>query len=647
VHHPSSAGKQPRKLSESAGGCLYCPGGIGNDRHGKRGAGIGGGCGKDGTNIKFAGGTVTATAVHQGAGIGGGYNGKGSNINFTGGIVTATGCSDTSAVGNGYGCTSSSNIYATSSVVVNVGTSNPPNDTLTHTSEQDITSGLAGKQFASFKGTHTFSFNMQGHGTTKVDAQTISAGSKADKPADPSATGYSFKGWYKEAACENKWDFSTDTVDADTEVFADWKAKTATITIDAGGGISGKKNSVTGTYDSAMPALSSEDLPSYEGYTFAGFFDVAIGGKKYYNADGTGATNWDKDDATSTLYAQWTPSTDTPYTVEHYQQNVSDSGYTLKDTDHDSGTTGELTEASAKTTYEGFTAQTFSQETISAKGTTNVSIYYNRSIYTINFIVDGEITSDQYCKYGEFVAEPKAPEKEGYDFVGWFKESTCENEWDFSTDTTPASNTNLYADFEKSDETLFNEYKEAQKKELDKLGVDYGDVVKNAKESIDDLTFNPNKTLAENKALVDAVVSPVSKDLEDSRKSYAPKLVSGNKQSLDLNTATSASFKSEAPFDEFIKVTVDNKDVDKKYYSATAGSTIITLNNDFLGTLDTGEHTISIVSTNGHADGTFTITAQYTPPATGDAVSMILWVFFLAISMLGVFAFVFSRKNRL
>ena len=33
---------------------------------------------------------------------------------------------------------------------------------------------------------------------------------------NPTKTGYTFKGWYKEAECTNAWVFDTDTVTADT-----------------------------------------------------------------------------------------------------------------------------------------------------------------------------------------------------------------------------------------------------------------------------------------------------------------------------------------------------------------------------------------------------------------------------------------------
>ena len=53
--------------------------------------------------------------------------------------------------------------------------------------------------------------------------QVVGAGGKATKPTtDPTADGWVFEGWYKESACTTPWDFSTDTVNAATTLYAKW-----------------------------------------------------------------------------------------------------------------------------------------------------------------------------------------------------------------------------------------------------------------------------------------------------------------------------------------------------------------------------------------------------------------------------------------
>lgn len=55
----------------------------------------------------------------------------------------------------------------------------------------------------------------------------IASGSKAVKPADPVKTGYTFEGWFKEASCTNAWNFASDTVAAETTLYAKWTYVTA------------------------------------------------------------------------------------------------------------------------------------------------------------------------------------------------------------------------------------------------------------------------------------------------------------------------------------------------------------------------------------------------------------------------------------
>ena len=73
--------------------------------------------------------------------------------------------------------------------------------------------------FTKYKGC-ILSFDPQGG--TVTDDQFIRQGGLASKPADPKRDGYVFEGWYKEAAGENAWDFSSDTVDEDTTIYAKW-----------------------------------------------------------------------------------------------------------------------------------------------------------------------------------------------------------------------------------------------------------------------------------------------------------------------------------------------------------------------------------------------------------------------------------------
>ena len=60
--------------------------------------------------------------------------------------------------------------------------------------------------------------------------------------------------------------------------------------------------------------------------------------------------------------------------------------------------------------------------------------------YTVTFDANGHGTAptQQKTTYGGKITEPAAPTAENYYFQGWFKESTCENIWDFDSDTVTA-----------------------------------------------------------------------------------------------------------------------------------------------------------------------------------------------------------------
>ena len=155
----------------------------------------------------------------------------------------------------------------------------------------------------------TVQFNVQGIGTAPGN-QTIASGGKVEEPTAPTATGYSFGGWYKEAACTNAWNFSTDTVTAATTLYAKWSYKTSALTFNLNGGTGTAPTGKTATYGSAMPAYG-QSAPTKTGYVFSGFYDGSGGtGTQYYTAALASAKNWDKDTTnTTTLYAKWTAKT--------------------------------------------------------------------------------------------------------------------------------------------------------------------------------------------------------------------------------------------------------------------------------------------------------------------------------------------------
>ncbi len=60
------------------------------------------------------------------------------------------------------------------------------------------------------------------NGGSVVDDEVTFIGELATQPTAPTKAGYKFAGWYKEDTFVNEWDFDTDTVTADTTLYAKW-----------------------------------------------------------------------------------------------------------------------------------------------------------------------------------------------------------------------------------------------------------------------------------------------------------------------------------------------------------------------------------------------------------------------------------------
>ena len=76
---------------------------------------------------------------------------------------------------------------------------------------------------------YTVTFNANGHGTAPDPITNVAKNSTISKPTpDPSATGWTFGGWYKEPACTNAWTWATDQVTSNTTLYAKWTCSNPT-----------------------------------------------------------------------------------------------------------------------------------------------------------------------------------------------------------------------------------------------------------------------------------------------------------------------------------------------------------------------------------------------------------------------------------
>jgi uncharacterized repeat protein (TIGR02543 family) len=343
------------------------------------------------------------------------------------------------------------------------------------------------------RATYTAQFNSNG-GTAVDSQQNVRYGATLSVPSAPTLTGYSFSGWYKESTLTNAWNLANDTVTSHTTLFAKWVAKTNTAyktehyRQDASGSAYTwhETQNLTGTtaatvqasvksYTGFVQNTVHEDRVAsgavaadgtlvlklyYDRITYTVDFDsnggtaVSSQSNVRYGATlstpsaptktGYGFVSWYKestfayswnfttDTVTSsrTLFARWTPNTDTSYKVEHYWQEISGSGYTLYETLDLTGTTGSTVLAVAKT-YSGFVQNTSygdrkASGTVAADGTLVLRLYYDRKTYTVEFNSSGGTAPTAASKnviFGSSYGALPSTTKTGNSFDGWWTEA--------------------------------------------------------------------------------------------------------------------------------------------------------------------------------------------------------------------------------
>lgn len=129
------------------------------------------------------------------------------------------------------------------------------------------------------------------HGTAPAE-QKVALDGKATKPADPTATGYIFKGWYTSQLYTAEFDFNTP-IAADTTLYAKWD-EIYTVTFNVGGhGTAPAAQKVENGGKATKP-----ENPTAKGWRFDGW---------YTDEKCTARYDFDKAvTANTTLYAKWT-----------------------------------------------------------------------------------------------------------------------------------------------------------------------------------------------------------------------------------------------------------------------------------------------------------------------------------------------------
>ena len=141
----------------------------------------------------------------------------------------------------------------------------------------------------------TYTVSFDSNGGSAVTAQNIEAGQKATKPADPTKSGYDFKGWTLNGSA---YDFNT-AVNGDITLVATWEQQqvvptTYTVSFAANGG-TGTMADVTGiSGEYTLPAngFTAPDGKQFKAWS-VGAVEKAVGDKITVTADTTVTAVWE------------------------------------------------------------------------------------------------------------------------------------------------------------------------------------------------------------------------------------------------------------------------------------------------------------------------------------------------------------------
>ncbi len=138
--------------------------------------------------------------------------------------------------------------------------------------------------------TYTVKF-VTGEGASKVKDQNVDFGGCATEPEVPMRKGYSFKGWYTDAACEVAYDFAGQVMENKT-LYAKWQ-KLVTVTFDPkNGGKVETRQIEPGTEIGELPSD-----PACKGYVFEGWYagETKVAPETTFSADTTVVAHWSQD----------------------------------------------------------------------------------------------------------------------------------------------------------------------------------------------------------------------------------------------------------------------------------------------------------------------------------------------------------------
>ena len=269
---------------------------------------------------------------------------------------------------------------------------------------------------AEYADKYKVTFDSNGGTEINPNIQYVIPNDKATKPTNPTRKGYTFKRWLIKNTSTG-FDFDAK-VTQNVDLIADWTPTGYKINYVLNGGTNNTNNPTTYTTDKGVNSFISATRP---GYKFEGWYKDA----NYTNNISSipiGSTG------DVTLYAKWTPI---EYNVNYVLNGGTNDSSNPKKYTSDVGVNSFKSPNRGGYTFEGWykDANFTTKITSIPTGTTgDITLYakWTPVEYKINYVLNGGTnnqTNPTTYTSTEGVNSFKAPTRNGYEFIGWYKDA--------------------------------------------------------------------------------------------------------------------------------------------------------------------------------------------------------------------------------
>jgi len=279
---------------------------------------------------------------------------------------------------------------------------------------------------------NSYTISFEENGGSTVNNITQNYGETISIPANPTLTGYTFKGWHTDVECSEAYEFPSTMPAGNITLYAKWEINKYTVSFNSNGG-----DVVEAMTINYKDIVTKPTDPTKLGHSFAGWYSDPQFKSIYSFGQEMPAESF-------TLYAKWNVNS---YTIS-FEEN---GGSTVNNITQNYGTSLVMPSNPTLTGYtfkgwyldKDFTEAYEFPDTMPAG---NVTLYAKWEIkqFTVSFEENGgSSVTDITLDYQANITRPSDPTKDGHTFAGWYLDPQFKFVYSFGQ--MPAENITVYA----------------------------------------------------------------------------------------------------------------------------------------------------------------------------------------------------------